>query len=175
MVSSARNIRLDKDLKTYYCISMSIILTSFKRSKEILQILPDIDIYSVSRFQPAGYNYNTLEFLGAFNINGNKLTLKGSSIAQYKYSLFEYYVSNMNIIQLWLKTLDIDTDIMLCCWCPYSNNTKNQIKEFGTFVCHTGLIGKLINKYRPDIEILLDNDRHKLLINEYKPNKYKVI
>jgi len=152
-----------------------IVLTSFKESKRILKIVPDIDVFSVSRWQPLKYHYDELDFLGAFDIEGNRLRLKNSSISEYKHKLFEYYISRRQEVNEWLLSLDNDKHIMLCCWCPDSTATKKQIKKYGSFVCHTGLIGKLINKFRPDIEILLDNDRHKWLIEEYKPEKYKVI
>ena len=74
-----------------------------------------------------------------------------------------------------MNNLDNNDNDILCCWCPYSNPTRTQIKKYNSFVCHTGLIGKLINKYRPDIDVILDKDRSDKLHNDYKPNKYVVI
>ena len=152
-----------------------IILTSFKESKRILKIVPDIDIFSVSRWQPLKYHYDELDFFGAFDIHGEKLRLKGSSISKYKHKLFMYFVTRRQDINDWLISLDNDRHIMLCCWCPDSTTTRQQIRKYGNFVCHTGLIGKVINRFRPDIDLLLDKDRHKWLIEDYKPKKYKVI
>ncbi len=154
---------------------MSIILTSFKESKRIMDILSTNHIYSVSRWQPYQYTYDVLDFFGAYNIDGDRLRLKDSSISEYKHELYKYYVHRRKDINEWLISLDQKQHIILCCWCPYSKNTQKHIKEKGSFICHTGLIGKIIQKFRPDIEIILDNDRHKWLVDDYKPINYKVI
>ena len=155
---------------------MALILTSFKESKRILDILPESEIYSVSRYQPSKYHYETLEFLGAYDKDKQKLSLRELGIDGYKRKLYAYYVSRWDEIYQWMFYLHNDKHVILCCWCPYSTSTKNQVKEYGTFVCHTGLIGKMVEWFRKgDIDILMDNDRHMRLIPEYKPDKYKVI
>ena len=152
---------------------MSILLTSFKKSKKYIKIFPDV--YSVSRWQPYMYHYDVLDFLAAYDIDGERLRLKGSTPDQYKHELYQYYVSRRKEVNDWLISLDNDVNIMLCCWCPYSKTTKKHIKKKGSFICHTGLIGKLVNKYRPDIEIILDQDRHLKLYKPFKPDKYKIL
>ena len=151
---------------------MCVLLTSFNISIKIEKMFPNIEMFSVSRWRPKGFNnYKTLENLGAYDKHGQKLTLN-NGIDTYKKELFKAYVKNWKWIEKWLTELSNDNIIGLCCWCPYSKSTKLQIKTYGSFVCHTGLIGKMINKYRPDIEILLDMDRHKRLIPEWKPQNY---
>ena len=153
-----------------------IILTSFKRSKEIMKQL-NINrgnIYSVARWQPKGYNYKELPFLSATDKNGSKLLLRNfeNPVEDYANALREGYKARWEEIKRWLDSLDNDKDIILTCWCPYSTQTQKQIKEYGTFCCHTGLIGKMINKNRPDITVVLDEDRHEKLIPEWKPEIY---
>jgi hypothetical protein len=156
---------------------MPVILTSFKQSVHLREKYPQIEWYSVSRFQPAGFHYDTLEFLGAYDVNGDRLHLQGREdpLNGYKTDLFRYYIKNWGWIEKWLESLDNDVMMGLCCWCPYSNSTRIQIKKHGSFACHTGLRGKIINKYRPDIDVLMDDDRHKRLVDEWKPIKYNLI
>jgi hypothetical protein len=157
---------------------MSILLSSFKKSKEVIKKIPDSCHYSVSRWQPSGFSYNILDFLGAYYKNGNGLLLQNRTnpLQSYQHDLFKYYVSRWEEIVLWLTTIqNSDKLIVLNCWCPYSKATKNQIKNFGSFACHTGLIGKIINSYFPDIELYLDKDRHQMLVPEWKPKNYKLM
>jgi len=158
-----------------YSNNMSVILSSFKKSKKILNLFDNIKPYSVSRFNPSGYPYERLEFLSAYDVNGNRLRLKGSSPEQYRHEWLKYIVKNKEIVFNWLDNLDNNVHILLCCWCPYSQSIKKQIKNYGSFVCHTGLIGNLINKYRPDIELILDKDRVFMLYRKYLPDNFKNI
>ncbi len=134
--------------------------------------------YSVARWQPPKFSYDTLYYLGAYNTKGDRLHLQGRCVDPldgYKTDLFRYYVSKWDDIKDWLTLLDgDDTLVSLNCWCPYSTSTKKQIKDHGFFACHTGLIGKLINKYRPDVTVYLDLDRHLRLVPEWKPNNYRL-
>lgn len=154
---------------------MTVIISSFKESDKILKPFPDIECFSVSRWQPKGYVYPTFEFLGAYDKNGSRLYLRNSSLERYKHQWKEYIASNWAWVEDWLNSLDNEKDIMLCCWCPHSKSTQNQMKQFGTFVCHTGLIGRLINKYRPDIHLFLDFEHAQYLVPEYKPFKFRII
>jgi hypothetical protein len=74
------------------------------------------------------------------------------------------------LVKPWLDSLSPDKDIILCCWCPYSESSSKQIKEYGDFACHSGLIGQMIQKNRPDIQVVLDEDRQKYLIKEWRPD-----
>ena len=143
-----------------------VILTSFKRSKEYYG-----DFYSVARFQPSGFAYPVLDFLAATDKDGEKLLLSqfDNPIEGYEQALMGGYGARWGVIQKWLDELDEDRTVVLCCWCPYSNSTKNEIREFGTFCCHTGIIGQIINRCRPDISIILDIDRKKKLLPRWMP------
>jgi hypothetical protein len=153
---------------------MSVLLTSFKKSKKIKKSIQDIEMFSVSRWQPKGYKYKVLNYLSAYDKYDKKLTLS-YGINCYKNGFFKAVIKNRKKIQNWLTNLSNEDIIGLCCWCPHSKSSKSQIKKYKTFVCHTGLIGMMINKYRPDIELLLDKDRHQNLLVEWKPKKYKII
>jgi len=152
-----------------------IILTSFKEANWIAEKLNigKENIYSVARWQPRGYSFKELSFLSATDKDGNKLLLRNfeNPIQDYAEALKEGYRARWKEIKQWLDSLDNDKDIILVCWCPHSSQTKKQIEEYGTFCCHTGLIGKMINKHRP-VTVVLDRERHKNLVPEWKPEKY---
>ncbi len=148
---------------------MAVILTSFEESKKL-----SCPKFSVSVFQPQGFKYPTLNFLTATDKDGNKLNLKDLShdtVNEYEEKLKEKYKARWSSIDAWLKSLRPDVDIALCCWCPYSNTSRKHIEKYGKFFCHTSLIGKMIEKYRPDIEVKMDKDREaNMKGTDYKPS-----
>lgn len=157
-----------------------IILTSFQESKRLLKRdgikSRKPNVYSVARNQPVGFSYPVLSFLAAIDIHGQKIHLRGveDPINSYKKTLFEYYNSVCDDVLLWLSDLKEEDMDILCCWCPYSEATRNQIRIYDAFVCHTGLIGQLVNELRPDISIYMDGDRSEKLIDEFRP-EYKML
>lgn len=150
-----------------------IILTSFKESRNLLKRsgFCNANMFSVSRFQPKGFSYQNLHFLAAMDTDGNKLNLRGrkNPLVGYKNDLLLYYKSVWDEIVEWVETLDNDEIDMLCCWCPHANHSKDQMESHGSFVCHTGLVGRLINRLRPDITVYMDRDHSVNLIDDYKP------
>ena len=156
-----------------------ILLTSFKESRNLLSRdgikRNNLSLYSVARNQPSGFTYKSLPFLAALDVHGQKLKLRGveDPINTYRNKLFEYYNSVCEELISWAMSLNNQDMDILCCWCPYSEATRNQVRIYNTFVCHTGLIGGIINDLRPDIDVYLDIDRHHKLILEYKPKNYK--
>lgn len=154
-----------------------ILLTSFNTSRNILKrqsfVNSGVNTYSVSRKQPSGFNYTDLPFLAAIDKHGTKLSLS-DGITVYYETLMEYYktVYESDILP-WMEDLSNDNVDILCCWCPYSISTKRQMNSYQSFVCHTGIIGQMVNEVRPDIDVYMDIDRHNHLISEYKPPRYK--
>lgn len=143
-----------------------VTLTSFAKSGQFRG-----KKYSVSRWQPKGFQYPVLDFLSAVDAAGKPLKLQKFSdpLTDYKKAFIDGIKARWDRVYPWLKGLRPSEDVVLCCWCPYSATSQKQIKEFGTFACHTGLIGQLIQKFRPDIKVVLDNDREKHLIQEWRP------
>lgn len=141
-----------------------IIFTSFKNSH-----LYAGEKFSVARYQPKRFYYTELSFLAAEDENGHRIKLRNTedSIAQYKKAFRRGCKVRWTEIDEWLKSLDEASDYVLCCWCPYSQSSDKQLKETGSFACHTGLVAQLIKKHRPDIKILLDDDRENRLIKDW--------
>ena len=143
-----------------------IILTSFKKSKKFKG-----EKYSVARWQPKGFKYPVLEFLDATDENGSALhfSMFDNPLRGYEKSWEKKIKKNWKVIKRWIDDIEEDENIVLCCWCPFTASSQEQIKKFGSFACHTGLIGKLIKEERPEIRIILDNDRKNLLVKEWRP------
>jgi hypothetical protein len=144
---------------------MAITLTSFKKSKEY----PG-EKFSIARFQPQGFQYRPLSFLGAEGPKGEHLRLSNFEdptdfVKEYKAGIQARWI----VVQQWLKTLEESKDIVLCCWCPYSAHSLEQFKRDNIVYCHSGLIGKLINHHCPDITVLLDSDRFYHLYEPWRP------
>jgi hypothetical protein len=149
-----------------------IILTSFKESRNILKrsAFSDASCYSVARFQPAGFNYPELPFFFAVDIHGNKLSLtRSGGLDEYKKELNAYYGSIWVDITDFVRGLDPDETNMFCCWCPHASHSKEQMRIYNTFVCHTGLVGRAIQYIRQDIDIYMDHDHSIHLVDDYKP------
>lgn len=145
-----------------------VILTSFKQSVKYPS-----EKFSIARIQPKGFNYKELKFLAAIDEKGKKLQLKNlqeDSLNGYKETFKRGLKKRWHSVNAWLNSLSPDKDIVLCCWCPYSESSSKQMKEYGAFACHSGLIGQMIRKNRPDIQVVLDEDRQKYLVKEWWPD-----
>lgn len=150
----------------------SIILTSFHRSKKM-----EGQKFSICRFQPSGIMYPELRFLAAEDDNGQKLPLPGKDeadrfAAQYKKAI----VSRWGQVREWLDGISSEGGpVILLCWCPFSEGTRDLVKAGESFLCHSGLVGKLVNKYRPDVRLCLDEDREAWLDARWKPSDYEEV
>lgn len=142
-----------------------VVFTSFRKSQNF-----NGEKFSIARFQPKGYRYKELRFLAAEDEKGGKILLRNfeNPIEDYREVLRRSFKARGTAIRGWLESLSPDVDIVLCCWCPYSKSTQEQIKKRGSFVCHSGLIAQMIRKYRPDVPVELDDDRQKYLIDEWR-------
>jgi hypothetical protein len=135
-------------------LEFNVLITSFFNARKYeLE-----NKFGVACWKPDWCKHNDLEFLFPKDKNLNRLRLRNfnGSILAYVDSLREGYESRWNEIEQWLESLKKDQQYILCCWCPNSSTAKEQIKEFGTFFCHTALIGKMIRIHRPDLIVKLD-------------------
>lgn len=149
-----------------------VILTSFHRGKRLQG-----DKFSICRFQPAGFELPELRFLAAEDSYGQKLRIKDAGGPEKFAQLYrEALVSRWKEVKDWLDSLRQATcPIILLCWCPFSEETRISVKTDGTFFCHSGLIGKLINRQCPEVRLLLDEDRDRHLDVRWRPEKYEVV
>lgn len=156
---------------------MPVILSSFKRYGRLGRYLGfKPRAYSVARYQPKGSRFPELSFLAP--LSGMAVPRNYGAfedyLALYETSLKQAYAERWSDIKSWLDSLDGNDVIALLCWCPDTDQARQQLKQFGRFACHTGLVGKMLNRHRPDIEVWLDRD-HAKLVDEWLPTVFKVI
>lgn len=151
---------------------MAVYLTSFVEYRRIERDLPEHEAYSVARWAPDfARQLPVLEPLAANDRNDRPMRLDSYTdpVTGYADELREAYRRRWSRIKPWLDELNPSREIYLLCWCPHSNPTRKQIELHGTFCCHNGLIGKMIRKHRPDIEVMMDKDRQLHLTPTWKP------
>jgi len=149
-----------------------VILTSFHRSRRMRG-----QKFSICRFQPAGFEFPELRFLAAEDACGQRLRIGDVGGAEQFAELYrEALASRWKEIRDWLDGLRKSPGpALLLCWCPFSEETKASVKTGGSFLCHSGLIGKLINKHCPEVRLLLDEDRAQRLNARWRPERYEVV
>ncbi len=152
--------------------SPQIILTSFHRAKRMQG-----DKFSICRFQPAGFALPELRFFAAEDANGQKLRIKDAGGPERFAQLYsEALAARWKEVKDWLDSIKkAPSPILLLCWCPFSEETKASVKTDGTFFCHSGLIGKIINMHCPEVRLMLDEDRAHRLDVRWQPEKYQVV
>jgi hypothetical protein len=138
-------------------LEFNILLTSFLNARNY-----DLNNkFSVASWKPNWCTYKEISCLFPYDINGLRLRLRNceNSVDQYVNELREGYSDRWDQIESWLESLKTDEQYILCCWCPHSKPSKESIKNFGSFFCHTTLIGKMIKTHRPELIVKLDQDR----------------
>ena len=128
----------------------AVILTSFRRQHRY----PG-EAWSVARSQPSGCLFPGLPFLAAVGPAGEPIKDPGRSPRAFQAAYRDGLLSRWGEVRPWLDSLSGTTK--LCCWCPYSS-----VRHGEYLFCHTGLIGILVNRYRPDISLYWDDDRERL-------------
>ena len=138
-------------------LEFNVLITSFYDARKY-----ELDNkFSVACWKPDWCKYRELDFLFPKDKEGNRLRLRNfdGSVTGYIDALREGYSSRWDKIESWLESLSKDQQCIICCWCPHSSTSKEQLKKFGTFFCHTVLIGKMIRIHRPDLIVKLDYAR----------------
>jgi len=143
---------------------VSVILTSFENAGAYNQLK-----FSVARFQPKGAKYKAIESLVPVDKDGQAISRKGKTPDDYKNAVRAAYQSRWLQIAEWLNSLKTGVDIVLLCWCPYSKSSEEHLRQTGNFPCHTGIIGQMVQKHRPDIEVVIDEDREISLLQSFRP------
>jgi hypothetical protein len=138
---------------------MSIVLTSFKRSGDYSSLRghPQGGItrpYSAAVYQPRGFSYPKLDFWDIRDDRGNWTRPR-----EYRGKLIDLYASRIEAINDWLH--DLDHTAVLCCWCPYDRAAQRQLRDWGSFVCHTAVMYEVLRGL--GVEVLLDPDRDRMV------------
>jgi hypothetical protein len=158
---------------------MSIMFTSFERSTRYLG-----EKFAICEHQPQHFNYPELTFFAPTNAEGKPVRSsdyfkrpKGGpldphefyeAVDAYRKDLMAGFCNNMTEIGYWLKAITPKDDLVLCCWCPQSRSSKQQIKDLGVMACHSGILAEVLTMCRPDITVVLDVDRSERLVPQWQ-------
>lgn len=124
-----------------------IYLTSFFKSKELPK---DVEPWSAAVYQPKGYNYpkagwtdiredKTGEWIRPRMFEGYPNSRKA-----YRDWLMHEYQQRRDEASIWVYSQE--GDVALCCWCPYDKAAQRQLSDWGSFICHTAVVGEFITK-----------------------------
>jgi hypothetical protein len=79
-------------------------------------------------------------------------------LKDYRDALLRLYDGRRAAINRWLK--DGPKRAVLCCWCPYDRAAQRQLQDFGSFVCHSGVVGLYLKML--GVRVQYDKDREKM-------------
>jgi hypothetical protein len=145
-----------------------IYLTSFFKSRE----LPDGVIrYSAAVYQPKGYTFPKVAWTDIRDSTGEwirpRLFLTDDApAARYRESLYGLYHTRLDEARRWVDSIG-DNDAALCCWCPFDKAAQRQLKDWGSFICHTAVLGEFLST-ELKVPVWYDADRLRLLPLEQK-------
>lgn len=144
-----------------------IYLTSFHRVGE-LPLTPS-QIFSAAVWQPRGLNYVKADWTDIRNENGvwvrpREFANLERPLAAYREALWDHYEDRYLIAKNWVdQKLAKHHAIALCCWCPYEIAAQRQLREHGSFVCHTSVLGEWISTELKQ-PVWFDADRLKMAV-----------
>jgi hypothetical protein len=138
-----------------------VVLTSFKHYHETLS--EAMEGRSVAVYQPKWYP--PLPKLDVFDIRQDGKWTRprdfindNQPLAAYEAALYGMYVERLTP----LYDLELPDPVALCCWCPYDRAAKRQLKEHGSFVCHTEVVGTVLKEL--NFQVLKDEDRARMKV-----------
>ena len=141
-----------------------IYLTSFFEEK----VLPDdVRRFSAAVFQPKGYSFPKADWTDIRDSTGRwtrPRNFLGEDYppASYRSALLGIYNSRLHEAREWLETNE-SFDTALLCWCPYDKAAQRQLKEWGSFICHTAVLGEFLSDTLA-VPVWYDADRLNLTV-----------
>lgn len=140
-----------------------IYLTSFDRSVKLPKTIKKL---SAAVYQPYGFKYPKVDWTDIRDQNGNWIRPRNflgepSPLIAYRQALIDLYMSRLPEAQDWAWSLE--GDVALCCWCPYDKAAQRQLKEHGSFVCHTAVLGEFISNAL-QLPVWYDGDRRQMAV-----------
>lgn len=136
---------------------MNVLLTSFQRSHNIGH-----PACSVAVYQPEGYALPKVEWAdirrGKVWTRPRDFIAEPDPLAAYHQSLLDLYRTREDQIRQWIEANGrFWTTMALCCWCPYDRAAQRQLGEHGSFVCHSAVVGEILEEL--GVRVWYDSDR----------------
>jgi hypothetical protein len=83
-------------------------------------------------------------------------------LAAYKAALWIRYNERTELAHAWFHSIEQAfpgvAGVAFLCWCPYDQAAQRQMREHGSFVCHTAVLGEWIEN-RLGHRVWFDHDR----------------
>lgn|SRR5574338_467333 len=147
---------------------MTVYLTSFFKSKELPD---DVERYSGAVYQPKGYTFPKAGWTDIRDNDGKWIRPRDflssqSPNSEYRERLYRLYCSRLSEAERWLDSIRLPS-ASIHCWCPYDKAAQRQLREWGSFICHTAVVGEFLST-ELKVPVWYDADRLRLLPLEQK-------
>ena len=136
------------------------LITSFNRSHQL-----PVPVFSAAVYQPQGYSYPKADWAdirrdGAWTRPRDFLGTE-DPLLHYHQALLNLYAGRWDEIERWISS--VGNNFALCCWCPYDRAAQRQLHEHGSFVCHTAVIGEVLEGDH-GVRVWYDDDRRRMKV-----------
>lgn len=144
---------------------MNALMTSFFRSHGLP---PGFVPFSAAVYQPKGYSYVKAPWTDIRDANGNWIRPRNflsapDPLAAYHRALLDLYATRTGAIQTFLHSCEVERiSPVFCCWCPKDRAAQRQLQEHGTFVCHTAVVGEVLEQF--GVGVWYDDDRRRMKV-----------
>lgn len=141
----------------------NVYLVSFRRSHDLPQ---GVLACSAAVYPPRGYeHYPKVDWVDIRRqgrwIRPRDFIHEQNPLDAYRLALLSLYHSRLEDAKHWASRLT--TDVALCCWCPYDQAAQRQLEQFGSFVCHTAVVGEFIDAHL-GLQVWEDADRRRMAV-----------
>ena len=143
---------------------LNIYITSFFKS----HLVPKgVEKYSAAVYAPKGYEWMPkAQWTDIRNANGDwtrprNFEKEENPLAAYRDALLSLYSDRYLQANAWLTMLP--GDAALCCWCPSDKAAQRQLQEWGSFICHTSVLGEYISSTF-NMPVWYDADRLRMTV-----------
>lgn len=141
---------------------MQVYFTSFFKAKDLPEgVIP----YSAAVYQPKGFNFEKVAWTdirkdGKWTRPREFLDCP-NPLHGYREAMLDLYESRYEEALEWANSLR--EPVALCCWCPYDRAAQRQLKDFGSFVCHTAVLSEFCSE-RLGLPVWEDSDRRRMSV-----------
>jgi hypothetical protein len=87
-------------------------------------------------------------------------------MAEYRIALTKHYNMRHKKIRKFFEGIDDEENVALLCWCPYERAAQRQLRQFGSYICHLSVIGRVLDDM--GYSVWLDSDRLRMAVLEQK-------
>lgn len=142
----------------------NVYLTSFFKVK---QLPSNVEVFSAAVYPPKGYealpkaDWTDIRDSRRNWIRPRNYINAEWPLAAYRQALWRLYLGRQLEASAWLSVRQ--GDVALCCWCPRDRAAQEQLARWGSFVCHTAVLGEFIDKTF-HVPVWYDADRLKLAV-----------